>query len=406
MSERNLLAACIKSRSAYATVSQYLGPDSFTPEGRIILDVVSGYYERDRKATEVVPLETFLALVKKSVSNPKHKDQLGGLAESIFNLKVSPENVVLDTLTTREEAAGQRLAQVLVGGERDSKELSGSLEEYLHARAAVESGTLDEESKVSVGWDAEELLEAVADPKSLIRILPKALNDRLDGGCLRGHHMVVYGRPEVGKTLFVLNLIYGFLKQGLTVLYFGNEDPLADIKTRLLGRINNKIKYDIVSNMHDAVKSARSMPGKMIWYHATPGTVREIDEQCVEHKPDVVVLDQLRNLNVYEDQYVVKLEKAAAAARNIGKKHHCFMVSVTQAGDSADGKAILEMGDVDSSNTGIPGATDIMVGIGATKEDLEIGRRVLSLPKNKRCNDHSSFPVTIDPTTGKIISGG
>jgi len=116
----------------------------------------------------------------------------------------------------------------------------------------------------------------------------------------------------------------------------------------------------------------------------------------------VVLVDQLRNLNVHEDHFVQKLEKAASAVRNLAKKHGFVAISVTQAGDSASGKSILDMGDVDSSNTGIPATADVMIGIGATAEDERLGRRVLSLPKNKVGGNHAHLPVRVEPHLSKI----
>jgi hypothetical protein len=135
-----------------------------------------------------------------------------------------------------------------------------------------------------------------------------------------------------------------------------------------------------------------------------PGSPAEIGALCEEYQPDILVIDQLRNIRMKEDNYVQKLEKAASAARNLGKRYDCLVLSVTQAGDSASGKPVLDMGDVDSSNTGIPAQADVMVGIGCSEDDKDNGRRVLSLPKNKRSGNHDFFPVRIDPTKSRIIS--
>ena len=81
-----------------------------------------------------------------------------------------------------------------------------------------------------------------------------------------------------------------------------------------------------------------------------------------------------------------------------------MVITVTQAGDSASGKSILDMGDVDSSNTGIPAQADVMVGIGMSDEDEANGRRVISLPKNKPGGNHGTFPVLVDPTKSRIRS--
>ncbi len=119
----------------------------------------------------------------------------------------------------------------------------------------------------------------------------------------------------------------------------------------------------------------------------------------------MLVVDQLRNLRMREDNYVQKLEKAAAAVRQIGKKYDCLVLSATQAGDSATDKPVLDMGDVDSSNTGIPAQADVMVGISATPSDFEIDRRTISLPKNKRSGNHTPFGVKLDTAHSRIISG-
>ena len=45
-----------------------------------------------------------------------------------------------------------------------------------------------------------------------------------------------------------------------------------------------------------------------------------------------------------------------------------------------------------------------MIGLGASRDDEAAGRRILSLPKNKRSGDHGFFPVQADFTIGKFTS--
>jgi RecA-family ATPase len=136
----------------------------------------------------------------------------------------------------------------------------------------------------------------------------------------------------------------------------------------------------------------------------TPGTPKEIERLIIDHKPDVVVMDQLRNLLVGEENFTRSLERSAQIVRALGKKHNALVLSVTQAGDSASGKSILDMGDVDSSNTGIPAQADVMIGIGMSRDDELQGRRVLSLPKNKAGGNHDSFPVRVDLARSRVYS--
>jgi hypothetical protein len=95
---------------------------------------------------------------------------------------------------------------------------------------------------------------------------------------------------------------------------------------------------------------------------------------------------------------------AANAVRQIGSRQNALAISVTQAGESAAGKPVLDMEDVDFSNTGIQGAVDVMIGIGASKDDENAGRRVISLPKNKRTGRHDFFPVEVDIQLNRVVS--
>ena len=60
------------------------------------------------------------------------------------------------------------------------------------------------------------------------------------------------------------------------------------------------------------------------------------------------------------------------------------------------------MGDVDSSNTGIPGAADLMIGVGVTDALEKAGQRLLSLPKNKLGVVRAAIPVSLDPYRSKM----
>ena len=79
---------------------------------------------------------------------------------------------------------------------------------------------------------------------------------------------------------------------------------------------------------------------------------------------------------------------------------------MTQAGDSAARKAVLDLGDVDYSNTGIPAQADLMVGLGANDHHAKNGEIVFSLPKNKISGVHEYFACAVEPQLSKIVSLG
>lgn len=402
MSERNMLASCLKSRDAHDRVLRHLSMEELGEQGQLILRHITDYYATD-PAAEFADSEIVSRSIGRSLSNPKHRETFEHIMQDLDDLEVSPANVVRDLLGVKREAAGSKLATALAAG-RHVDEIVPLINEYT-SYAEGESLTDDDDDRVLSGADVGDLVRTSYNEDSLIKVWPKALNERLDGGCLPGHHIVIFARPEAGKTLALVNMMAGFLHQGLRCLYIGNEDPIQDIVIRVVCRLTGKTKYEVFDDPDVADAIAREKGyDNLVLASLAPGSPREIEALIAEWKPDVVLIDQLRNLNVGEDHFVQKLEKAATLARNIAKKHNVLMVSVTQAGDSASGKAVLDMGDVDSSNTGIPAQADVMLGIGGTDEDFARDRRIFSLPKNKRSGNHEFFPVQFLPQISKIRS--
>jgi hypothetical protein len=187
------------------------------------------------------------------------------------------------------------------------------------------------------------------------------------------------------------------------VLYIGNEDPVRDIMVRIVSNLTG-MTVDEMAAAENVDQTALEKGARNIAVKATsPGTIREIEALIKRHKPDVLFVDQLRNITSGKtDNFTQLLDKNAQAVRALGKRHGLVTVSITQAGDSATGRAVLGMGDVDSSNTGIPGAADLMIGVGVTDSLEQAGQRMLSLCKNKLGAVHPTVPVEFDPFRSKM----
>ena len=341
----------------------------------------------------------FPKAICRTVKSDKHRASFGELLDQLSSQEVSVSNIVHDFIEVKKESAGQKLASDLLAGKR----VNGSLEDYIKwtSTSDLEEASEDE---VLEGTPVSDLF-STAKSEGLIKIYPRSLGERLDGGLCPGHHLIIFARPEMGKTLFAVNMVFGFLKQDLRVLYLGNEEPLKDISSRLVTRMTGLTKWEILDNVDGADSTARASGYEnVVFVSLAPGTVRQIDSLILKYKPNVVVLDQVRNVAVDEDGRTNQLDRAAAGFRNLGKKHNILAVSITQAGDSASGKGVLDMSDIDSSKTGIPASCDVLIGIGASREDEARNRRIISICKNKRNGIHDSFPVLIDPTTSKVKS--
>lgn len=400
-SERTLVAAALKSRKAFETLAPLIDTETdFSEQTRIVWEHIGAYYDRDASAGRA-DAGLVASAVERALSNAKHRSMFRTIIEDLDRTEVSHENVVADFVAHKTHLAGSKLASALAAG-KSPVDVGPLLEEYQKWAEATPEGP---ERELFQGTSVGVLVRSSYGEGSRIRVAPDALNERVGGGLLRGHHMVIFARPEAGKTLMLVNMVAGFLRQGLRVLYVGNEDPLTDVALRVVSRVTGWTRYEIIDNPDEADQIARQQGyDNLILAGLSPGTPREIVALVKEFRPDVLVLDQVRNLNMKEENYTVKLEKACTFARQLGRKYKMLVVSATQAGDSADKKAVLEMGDVDFSNTGVQSTADVMVGIGLTPEDDAANRRVLSLPKNKPGANHSFFPVMIDPALSKMRS--
>ena len=399
MNEHLILGSVIKSREAYDKVKHFIQRDDLSEQGWFIWSGVVDYYDLDAEAS-IISSELLAENVTRKVSADKHKESFRNIIENLSSFDGSVDNIVDTLLKHKREACGQRLAHALLVGEKPD----GLIDEYGQLLNAT---TLEEETDVDdrQGYDVTALCTDSFHRDGLIRVSPASLNQRLDGGVRPGHHLVLFARPEMGKTMMVIEMMAGFAEQELTTLYIGNEDPITDINMRVVNRLSGMTKLEVLNDPKKADGLARAMGYEQIILHsACPGTPRGISSLLEHYRPAVLVLDQLRNINTGNDNYVLKLEEAATHARNWAKKYSCVVVSVTQAGDSATNKAALDLGDVDYSNTGIPGQADVMIGLGANANHRAAGELVISLPKNKVSAIHEAFIVTTEPHLSKILS--
>lgn len=398
MSTKRCLASILKSRDAYVKIGDLL--TDLGPQEQLIMEGVKEYYDRD-PAAQSVDAEVLCSALSRKLQNPKHQDTLSTIVRGLASSDASPQNVVADFIETRRGAAASRLATALAAG-KGVEDVAPLLEEYEEWATKLE---LDDgqSTEVAVAKSVKELVAKRTSAGGLIPIAPSTLNERVGGGLLRGHHLIVFARPEVGKTMVLLNMACVMAREGLKVLYVSNEDPLDDIVMRSVCRLSDATRHEVMADPEGAEVTATERGySRLVFAELAPGTPAEIEALVEEHRPDVVFIDQLRNLNVKEDNFVRALEKAASAVRNIGKRQGVLVVSATQAGDSASGKSVLDMGDVDNSNTGIPAQADVLLGVGMSPDDEARGMRVFSLCKNKPGGNHDYFTVNVEPAKSKV----
>jgi archaellum biogenesis ATPase FlaH len=398
--EKLLLAACLKDRKSYELISEYIAPKRYSKEFNLLMERIGNYYAVDPEATHV-DRDLIVVGITESVRAEKHQLRFTQMVDEAVATAVdlSEANVKHVVLTAKRQEVADELATALVNGAKHEQ----LLEEYNQLQGLTSlDDWLDRDMDVYQTDNLKEAIQQAFSTDGMLPVYPKSLADRLGGGLRGGHHMTIFARPEMGKTAEVITLACGFARAGFQGVYFTNEDRPGDIMMRMILCLTGLTKAQVLDNIDKAVELANAVGlDKITVVSAAPGTPAQIENIIKQYEPTWFVLDQLRNVAVKSDSRVNQLEAAATFSRNMAKKYNLVMVSVTQAGDSADGKAVLEMGDIDFSNTGIPAQADVLLGIGGTKEQVDEGIRVFSLCKNKITGDHSAFPTKLIPTISR-----
>lgn len=395
MDEVSLLAALCSDRSNYESIIRAgLASQEFGEAGRCVVEAAAEQYKRDAdlRAVDTTVLR----------SQIERRFGKGSMSDSVmefvagFPNDVSGVNVVEEYRLLRLARCSTSLATLLATGQHGQ-----ATQDLLAKYSRLLAGETSEVFKPRL--TAEDFVE---DATARIALSPSNLNAYIGGGVLRGHNITVYGRPDSGKSLFSLNQAAFACKQGFRVLYVANEEPAQDITRRLLSRLTGIGVQRL--RRHDELLRALEKAGQayenFYLLHRAGCTARDIAAQAARVRPDFLIVDQLKNIACSADNRALQLDVLARQVRELGIEYNCVTMSVTQAGDSAHNKLVLAMNDVEWSNTGIPGAADLMIGIGVDQEYEATGKRMISIPKNKVNGHHGAFPCWIDTQRTAILS--
>lgn len=400
--ENRILSACIASRSNYEQIVHALGDEpftsSFSPIAKATAELLEDFYAIDPAAVSC-RAEDLVVRAQKKAHNPHLLKAIEDFCRGLDG-SVSLPNVVHDIREHRRHRIGDQIAGLLAN-RTEGRELDELIEKYSYLRTENDTPEESEESYCDVS--VRDLLDAGNARGSTIPFGLRLLTEATGGGARPGHHILVYARPELGKSLFCIDQSAFWCESGYRVLYIENEEPLFDTTVRFIGRICGRTR-DEVRNNPEKAQEVLDRKGYRNWtgVSLSPGNFPAISRLVERVKPHIVVINQLRNVDVGDDNRVTALEKAAIGGRNLAKSRGVVVVSVTQAGDSAEGKSHLGLSDIDFSKTGMPGPIDLAIAIGASENDLRFGIRTINLPKNKLGGEHTSFQARFLPQTGVV----
>jgi KaiC/GvpD/RAD55 family RecA-like ATPase len=392
MKEQYLLSTVMSSREAHEKLLPYIDPLNFSDLTQTFLDICKEYYEKDKKATKV---DKELALAKAIQLLPKRELLLKEYIERLPEPSSLPNLLALYD-AVKKERLGLDIIQAITSGREDkAKEL---MTKY------SEDSSIEEE-EIFYNATPIDQLEIHFTGKNLLPLRPTAINEAIGGGIPRQSQICVFARPDVGKSTVAINIACGVAEEGFKVLYIGNEDPAPKMMYRILSRFARTPEKEIRNNTQVYYEKALEAGYSNLYFIPMhPGTIGEVRKWVEKIHPDLLVIDQIRNMHIKTESMTVNLEQGVIATRNLAKEFNMAVLVITQAGASANGKIYLDMDDVEWSNTGVAGQMDLMIGVGQSREMKENRRVMLSFPKNKLSAPITPFSCEIDYETQRLFS--
>ena len=347
-------------------------------------------YDADISVDELYSLHTAVynpALTKAA------KEQLSELIEDIKETTEPSEAIAKDIVhIMAERDVAQKIAieatEVFNGKPADFNLITKIIDEY---KTGLPTEKLD-----AVTDNIEELIEQL-DITSKWQFNLGVLRSGV-GGIGPGNLVIIFARPEVGKTAFWVSLVSkpnGFAEQGAKIHAFINEEPAVRTQMRAISCFTGLNREQIIEDKVRAHNEWKKIKDNIKMIDTVDWTIQDIDSHCEKYKPDIIVIDQLDKINV-AGTYARTDEKLRAiytSAREVAKRRNCAVIAISQASALAHNSDHISFDMMENSRTGKAAEADLIIGIGhysRSSSDADDNARVLNVSKNKRTGWHGS----------------
>ena len=390
MQEHLILANAVASRRCYEIAEAVSYTRHLSEEGHAIWSLLEEWYANDPSAPAA---DVEVLQMRAEQRYPHHAAELARTLRQLPG-KESPTNFAHLLAEGQRQALRDEI--IMYAADRKDAEWRECVAQF----DALEDMETGGDTDTLVGTDLSKLLDAVADGEGL-PLAPAGLNEYVRGGMLPGQHALIYARPEMGKSLLALNWMAAGARAGYRFGFWENEDAIVSTQLRgamaLVGATEEELRNP--TRRIERALERRGWHSRMFFRDSPGGSLTEIRQWIEKNELDGIVINQLSKLQVRKaDMRVLELGTLAAGARRLGKDTGAFVVSVHQAGESAEGRPGLKMTDLEGSNTAIQADVDLMVGMGANDQMLATDRRLLSIVRNKRSGIFAKIPVRVDLT--------
>ena len=320
------------------------------------------------------------------------------LVDEIKNEKMPNENVaddILDSMYKRSLAhkIAVEATNIYNGGDASFNSIRGFIDEAENQVEEDGDAVTDDIGKLikEIDADTQYKFGDIPDLRKLVK------------GVGKGNLMIVFARPEAGKTAFWISLVAnrnGFASQSVKVHALVNEEPAIRTQMRLIncwtGMTKEEIAVDIDKAKHEwnKIKSNVRIVDTVNW------DLDQVDAYCKKHNPEILVIDQLDKVSAKGNfsRTDEKLRAIYMGAREIAKRNNCCVIAVSQASADAHGQTMLSFDMMENSKTGKAAEADLIIGIGQQNiVDSEATLRTLCVSKNKITGWHGRIDCVINP---------
>lgn len=331
------------------------------------------------------------------------KTNVSNLLDDIEHEETPPDDLAADVLTEmyKKEKARQAAATAIavINGEKSMGELIDFLDTFDRVDFT------EDDNFEEIEFDINNILEF----NSLDNLFPfrlSSMQERIPGAG-RGHFIVVFARPEAGKTALAVYQAAGYLQQGLKVAYFANEESAKRVYLRLMCSALEKTEGEIRADIEGTKKEFKDTYAKNLAMIDGVGMgIEQIENWVVKNKPDVVFIDQLDKLSVKGafNRGDERLGRLYTMAREMAKRHDLLMYGVTQCSAEGEGKTKLDYSMMAGSKTDKAAEADLIIGIGKRPQiGEEEMHRTIGISKNKINGWHGYFGSILDKYRGMYI---
>ena len=385
MIEKQMLKLML-SKKFYTQYKGQISRSVFQGSFGSLFDTIQKAHEKYNADISVDELYSLHTAVYNPALTKAAKEQFSELIEDIKETTEPSEAIAKDIVNIMAERdAAQKIAieatEVFNGKPADFNVITKIIEEH---KKGLPTEKLD-----AVTDNIEELIEQL-DITSKWQFNLGVLRSGV-GGIGPGNLVIIFARPEVGKTAFWVSLVSkpnGFAEQGAKIHAFINEEPAVRTQMRAISCFTGLNREQIIEDKVRAHNEWKKIKDNIKMIDTVDWTIQDIDSHCEKYKPDIIVIDQLDKINV-AGTYARTDERLRAiytSAREVAKRRNCAVIAISQASALAQNSDHISFDMMENSRTGKAAEADLIIGIGhysRSSADADDNARVLNVSKNK-----------------------